>query len=146
MSTHRDGKPTRYGTGVESFKRCQELAKVEYEIHTEVLAVTLRSRADIPVPSEWKTWADDLRRGRLSVGGGFIRLVQTMIKRDMPEGRTVALRVLDLLRRYVDIALPANTQGDGYTIQSISQRALSAPVKSSYHVGKSRGMLQVSGG
>src|SRR5512146_1204667 len=79
---------------------------IKQEAHACALAGTQRSAAEKPVPEAWKGWSRDLRRGRLSVLGGFFRFVDLMAARDMLGGRKLALALLALGREYVDMALP----------------------------------------
>lgn len=79
---------------------------IKQEAHALALAGTQRSASTVPVPDAWKEWSHDLRRGRLSVLGGFFRFVDLLAVRDVDHGRKIALALLDLAREYVDMALP----------------------------------------
>lgn len=79
---------------------------IKQEAHALARAGTLDAASPIPVPETWRAWKHDLRRGRLSVLGGFFRFVDLLAIRDVSMGRKLALALIDLATEYVNIALP----------------------------------------
>lgn len=79
---------------------------IKREVHAIAVAGTQRSASPIAVPEAWQHWSIDLRRGRLTVLGGFFRFVDLLAARDLEFGRKLVLTLLDLAREYVDMVLP----------------------------------------
>ena len=87
--------------------RSVEKLEVLYQIRAEWLQLGLRTRSVVPVPSEWESYFEDLRRGRLDIGATIARFFDTIERRNLGwEGRRAGERVMDLLHRYLDLCMP----------------------------------------
>lgn len=93
-------------TGKERWAYSVARERILQEMHALALDGTLRPNAPLPTPREFEAWATDLRRGRLSVAGGFPRWVRLLNEREHPDARRLAEMMLELMRRLMDLELP----------------------------------------
>lgn len=98
----------------------QRLVEIDEESHALALAGTQRAAAPKPVPENMRWWAKDAKKGRLSVFRSFRRWVRLMAKRRCPEGRALALAMLDLQREVVDLLLPEEIDNQSFAPSTIT--------------------------
>lgn len=84
----------------------EQLIVIRREQHALAVVGTQRAAAVLPVPDELTDWVVDIRRGRLSVTGGFERWVWMLAKREMAEARDLADAMLTSEQRVVNLLLP----------------------------------------
>lgn len=117
--------------GKASWRRAVEAERIRLEIREIVRLGTDRPGSHIP--AEFHDWANDLRRGRTNVIGGFFRFVDVVERRGMGlVGRRLVLRLLDLAREYVDYVFPESPNAPSAAVavpdgpRLVSQRKIAA--------------------
>src|SRR6185295_1464590 len=89
--------------------------KFRWELAVEVERIRLEAKEIIKLGTskargedvEFAHWRNDLRRGRTNILGGFFRFVDGLDERGLGLfGLHLALRLLELGRRYVDLKFP----------------------------------------
>ena len=87
--------------------RSAEKLRVLYEIRGCWLELGMRTRSRTPLPEEWESYFEDLRRGRIDIGATIARFFDTIERRQLGwEGRRTGEKVIALLHQYLDLCAP----------------------------------------
>lgn len=105
--------------------RSAEKLELLYRIRGEWLELGLRTRSVVPVPAEWESYFEDLRRGRLDIGATIARFFDTIERRDLGwEGRRAGERIIGLLNQYLDLCVPADLADRKPTLMPSTQKPM----------------------
>ena len=114
--THAGTPISSEETGKSRWQRSASDVVLEYELRDQIFEIdrrlhqiavdaTYRSSATLPVPEEYVYAAEDLRKGKRSLGGATFRIFAILFRREHPKAEALSQEICDLIQRRRDLMI-----------------------------------------